>query len=164
MKRLFLISAILVFIFSTTFIHCSASLNSTKARATMSSAGPILKDPSIQVKRIFSGLRYPTSMAFLGPHDILVLEKDEGTVQRIVNGNILGEPLLQVKVDRTDERGMLGIAISRNETKNATYVFLYYTEFKPIHHSQGITLGNRLYRYELVGNKLVNPNFYWIYL
>lgn len=123
----------------------------------MSSAGPILKDPSIQVKRIFSGLRYPTSMAFLGPDDILVLEKDEGTVQRIVNGNILGEPLLQVKVDRTDERGMLGIAISRNETRNTTYVFLYYTEFKPIHHSQGITLGNRLYRYELVGNKLVNP-------
>jgi len=75
----------------------------------MSSAGPILKDPGIQVKRIFSGLRYPTSMAFLGPDDILVLEKDEGTVQRIVNGNILGEPLLQVKVDRTDERGMLAL-------------------------------------------------------
>jgi hypothetical protein len=30
-------------------------------------------------------------MAFLGPNDILVLEKDKGTVQRIVGGKILDQ-------------------------------------------------------------------------
>ena len=47
--------------------------------------------------------------------------------------------------------GMLGIAISRNEAN--TNVFLYYTE------SDGgqKVLGNRLYRYELVNDKLINP-------
>jgi aldose sugar dehydrogenase len=32
------------------------------------------------------GLKFPTSMAFLDTNDILVLEKNEGKVKRIVNG------------------------------------------------------------------------------
>jgi hypothetical protein len=51
-------------------------------------------------------------MAFLGLDDILVLEKDKGTVQRIVNGQILLEPLLDVNVANTGEGGMLGIDIA----------------------------------------------------
>jgi glucose/arabinose dehydrogenase len=47
---------------------------------------------------VFRGLQNPTSMAFLGPNDILVLEKDQGTVQRIVNGNMLTQPVLHVNV------------------------------------------------------------------
>jgi hypothetical protein len=31
-------------------------------------------------------------MAFLGPNDILVLEKNGGAVQRIVNGHMLPKP------------------------------------------------------------------------
>ena len=54
-------------------------------------------------------------MAFLGPDDILVLEKGQGTVQRIVNGEILPEPLIQVDVTSKDERGLLGIAIASQE-------------------------------------------------
>jgi hypothetical protein len=38
-------------------------------------------------------------MAFLGPDDILVLEKEKGTVQRIVNGEMLPEPLLDVSTE-----------------------------------------------------------------
>jgi glucose/arabinose dehydrogenase len=78
-------------------------------------------------------------------------------VQRIVNGQMLKKPLLQVTVDGKDERGMLGITASKNESRNVTYVFLFYTEFKPTYHSTGITLGNRLYRYELMDDSLVNP-------
>ena len=51
-----------------------------------------------------SGLDTPTTMAFLGPNDILVLEKDKGTVQRVVNGKTLGEPLLDVNVANSVER------------------------------------------------------------
>ncbi|HET6799720.1 MAG TPA: hypothetical protein VFH25_04085, partial [Nitrososphaeraceae archaeon] len=47
---------------------------------------PIITDPNLKVELIVQGLDLPTTMAFLGPDDILVLEKDKGTVQRIVNG------------------------------------------------------------------------------
>jgi glucose/arabinose dehydrogenase len=99
-------------------------------------------------------------MAFLGPNDILVLEKDKGTVQRIVNGKILPEPLLDVNVATSVERCMCGIAVSQSDT-GITYVFLYFTEAE-LADSEDLSekkdpLGNRLYRYELVNNKLINP-------
>jgi aldose sugar dehydrogenase len=43
-------------------------------------------------------------MAFLGPDDILVLEKEKGTVQRIVNGKMLLTPVLTVDVASQVER------------------------------------------------------------
>jgi glucose/arabinose dehydrogenase len=100
-------------------------------------------------------------MAFLGPNDILVLEKDKGTVQRIVNGKMLPEPLLDVNVATSVERCMCGIAVSQSDTTGITYVFLYFTEAE-LTDSEDIIeakapLGNRLYRYELVNNKLINP-------
>ena len=72
-------------------------------------------------------------MAFLGPDDILVLEKNEGTVKRIVDGEMLPEPLLKVDVSTPSERGMLGIAIEKNQTSHEKprYVFLYYTKPEP---------------------------------
>ena len=101
-------------------------------------------------------------MAFLGPDDILVLEKDKGTVQRIVNGEMLQEPILDVNVATQSERGMLGIAVAEKANPSApTYVFLYYTEAKSKDgkdlSEKKDPLGNRLYRYELVNDKLVNP-------
>jgi hypothetical protein len=59
-----------------------------------------------------------TKMAFLGPNDILVLEKDNGTVQRIVNGKKLPEPILDVNVANKYERGMLGIAVAKHNNNN----------------------------------------------
>ncbi|HET6800445.1 MAG TPA: PQQ-dependent sugar dehydrogenase, partial [Nitrososphaeraceae archaeon] len=102
---------------------------------------------------VFEGLESPTSIAFLGPNDILVLEKDKGTVQRIVNGKIVAEPLLDVNVAKEGNRGMLGIAVSKGEEINSPNIFLYFTEAP-----QGeFPIGNRVYKYELVNNKLVNP-------
>src|SRR5918997_1214575 len=75
-------------------------------------AEPLLNDPNLGVQLVFEGLELPTSMAFLGPDDILVLEKDKGTVQRIVNGKMLPEPILDVNVATDVERCMCGIAVS----------------------------------------------------
>jgi glucose/arabinose dehydrogenase len=55
---------------------------------------------------------------------------------------------------------MCGVAISKH-IPGHTYVFLYYTEAESAD-AEDITegkdpIGNRLYRYELVNNKLVNP-------
>ena len=115
----------------------------------------VLKAPNLKVELVAQGLRSPTSMAFLGPNDILVLEKDTGTVQRITNGKMLPQPLLQVPVSTTNERGMLGIAIAKHNN-GPTYVFLYYT----VSDGGGAqSLANILYRYELVNNnqQLGNP-------
>src|ERR687890_498948 len=78
----------------------------------------IIKDHNLQVELISEGLELPTSMAFLGPNDILVLEKDKGTVQRIVNGKMLPEPILDVNVATQSERGMLGIAVVNKNNNN----------------------------------------------
>ncbi|MDQ3867986.1 MAG: hypothetical protein M3250_00330, partial [Thermoproteota archaeon] len=69
---------------------------------------PVITDPSLGVEQVAEGLQLPTTMAFLGPNDILVLEKDKGTVQRIIDGKIMPEPLLDVNVANKNERGMLG--------------------------------------------------------
>jgi aldose sugar dehydrogenase len=116
--------------------------------------GPIIKDSNLKAEVVFEGLTSPTSIAFVGPNDILVLEKDKGTVQRIVNGKILAEPLLDVNVANDANRGMLGIAVSKGEQENnSTSIFLYFTEAE----LDKFPIGNRVYKYELVNNKLVNP-------
>ena len=103
-------------------------------------------------------------MSIIGSNDILVLEKNEGTVRRIVNGVLLKEPLLDVNVANNSNGGMSGIAISQHEPKDRgkpiIYVFLYYTETIPkdgenLEKTQSVI--NRLYRYELVDNTLINP-------
>ena len=133
--------------------------------------GPTIIDAHLKAEVVFRGLRYPTSMAFLGSNDILVTEKDAGTVRRVVNGTELEHPLLNVSVATYAHRGLLGIAVaplttaaSSNNHGNrntTTYVFLYYTQ-APTHTGDDITegkqpLGNRIYRYELTNNNLVNP-------
>jgi len=128
-----------------------------------------IDDPNLRVEEIAAGLLRPTAMAFLGDSsdDILVTFKDNGTVRRIIGGELQPEPLLDVAVannNGTNERGMLGMAVAEhNET--TTYVFLYYTESgggQDGDDSAGVVpAGNRLYRYELVENgdsaELINP-------
>jgi aldose sugar dehydrogenase len=129
---------------------------------------PLVNDPSLDVQVVNSGFGFPTGMAFLGQDDILVLEKDEGTVRRIKNGELLSEPVLKVNVSNQVERGLLGVAIGNDSiggnssggpisdnSNNKTYVFLYYTESSP----NGDVLGNRLYRYKFDNStgKLVEP-------
>src|SRR5919202_4480721 len=103
-------------------------------RAPTAIGGPTLNDPTLKVEQIINtGLKRTTSMAFLGPNDILVLGKETGKVHRILNGKILPQPLLDVNVANEAERGLLGIAVAKNdnastENGNTRHVFLYYTE------------------------------------
>jgi glucose/arabinose dehydrogenase len=121
---------------------------------------PSVNDTSLTVEQVAGGLISPTTMAFLDEDTILVLEKDNGRVRVIEDGELQPEPLLDVAVANDGERGMLGIAVSR-ENDTTTYVFLYFTESGggvDGDDMQGVPpAGNRLYRYELQGNQLVNP-------
>ena len=49
---------------------------------------PLVRDPNLRVEEVVQGLELPTTMAFLDADNILVLEKNKGTVQRIVDGQI----------------------------------------------------------------------------
>ena len=120
---------------------------------------PKITDPNIKVEVLSKGLKFPTSMAFLGPNDLLVLEKNEGVVKRVLNGVIQNESLLDVPVANGLERGMLGIAVKKTNI-GPVHVFLYFTESVKDGDDlseKKIPLGNRLYRYDLVNDKLVNP-------
>ncbi len=141
-----------------TLFFAYAQEDEFRQREFSDSGEPELLDRNLKIEEVASGLDTPTTMAFLGPNDILVLEKDKGTVKRILDGKVLDEPLLDVNVANSVERCMCGIAISKHDT--TTYVFLYYTEIDGTdgEDRQGKQpIGNRLYRYELVDNRLVNP-------
>ena len=153
-----IITLIIIGIFSF-YIFQSYGQGKLKQRPfSLSPFDPHVFDSSLKVEEVVEGLQSPTTMAFLENDDFLVLEKDKGTVMRVINGQILQEPLVDVNVANSVERGMCGIAVSKNGT--TTYVFLYFTEIDGSDGAdrKGLTpIGNRLYRYEFVDNKLVNP-------
>jgi glucose/arabinose dehydrogenase len=104
-------------------------------------------------------------MSFVGQDDFLVLQKD-GKVFRVINERISAEPLIQIPVAKGYFQGLLGIATTKNMSQNSTLVFLYYTEAstkqnnndtKDLKSNISFPLGNRVYRYQLLDNKLINP-------
>ena len=116
-------------------------------------AQPYTNDTTLDVEPAIEGLSYPTSMAFLDDNNLLVLEK-EGDVHLVSNGVLQEVPLLQLRVNTENERGLLGIAISNGTSGSKvpgaiTNVFLYFTEADP--------LRNRVYKYEWNGQSLINP-------
>jgi glucose/arabinose dehydrogenase len=87
-------------------------------------------------------------MAFLGPNDILVLEKNTGLVKRIKDGVLLPGSLLDLSVATNSERGLLGIAVTNVGTTTTQFnVFLYYTAASS---DGGTAISNRLSKYTLV--------------
>ncbi len=145
----------------------SSSSGSPVTGKTITDHPPVIADPNLKVETVFKGDKFPSSMAFLGPNDILLLQKNNGTVERIVNGTLHSKPLLHVNVATEQERGMLGVPVGSiksktNDTQPATtFVFLYLTESgvgKTGDDAAGIKPKcNCLYRYELLNNQLVNP-------
>ena len=95
-----------------------------EAAASTGEDGPLMHDRNLRIEMIFDGLEYPTNMDFLGRDDILIVEKDKGMVQRIVNSEKLDQPVLDVTVSNQNERGMLGVAISKHKSESPTDVFL----------------------------------------
>ena len=65
------------------------ALEEFRQRELVERGDPELADSNLKIEEVVNGLNTPTTMAFLGPNDFLVLEKDKGTVQRVVNGKML---------------------------------------------------------------------------
>jgi glucose/arabinose dehydrogenase len=116
-----------------------------------------LNDPRLHVRELVSGLSQPTAMAFVGAGDILVLQKADGRVRRVIDGLLQAGEILDLSVETASERGLLGIATHPNFDSNS-FVYLYFT------HS-GATCGptpsnppvNRVCRFFWDGNSLIDP-------
>ena len=160
-KRLSMSFFALMFIMVLGIFSSSQTSYGAYSKALPSPNGPVINDPNLTVEKIASGLKVPTSMAFLGNNDILVTEKNTGRVMEVRDGKILHDPVLDVQVATFIERGLLGIALSKH-TDGRIYAFLYFTESgggkDNDDFENGVEpVGNMLYRYEYADGKLINP-------
>jgi glucose/arabinose dehydrogenase len=119
---------------------------------------PTLRDRNFTAVPIVTGLGFPTKMSFIGPDDLLVLEKNTMEIKRFKNNTISNTyQLLSNKIWNETvggERGLLGIEVSSNEGYDD--LFVYFTE--KTYNTQGErTVSNRLYKYELHNDTITNP-------
>jgi glucose/arabinose dehydrogenase len=112
--------------------------------------------PRLDVRPVVSGLNLPTTLAFIGSNDILVLEKNTGQVKRVVDGLVQGT-VLDLAVNFGSERGLLGIALHPDFPANPG-VYLYWTESTTGADTNVLSetplLGNRVDRYVWDGTSL----------
>jgi uncharacterized repeat protein (TIGR01451 family) len=136
----------------------NTSNNSTSVDVNIEPAAvaPSMLDQNLSVRTVVGNLDNPTSMAFLGANDFLVLEKNTGKVQRVVNGQVQST-VLDLAVNNASERGLLGIALHPNFAVN-NFVYLYWTESSTGADTGNIAdvplLGNRVDRYVWNGSQL----------
>jgi glucose/arabinose dehydrogenase len=120
--------------------------------------GPTVVDPSLQVRTVVSGLNLPTSMAFLGADEMLVLEKNTGKVLRVQNG-VVQSTVLDLAVNFASERGLLGIALHPDFPADPG-VYLYWTESTTGADSGNLSdtslRGNRVDRFVWNGSSLTH--------
>jgi glucose/arabinose dehydrogenase len=127
--------------------------------AAAPSAAQTLNDPALRVDPIAGGLAEPTGMVFIGSNDLLVIQKADGRVRRVIGGVVQGGQVLDLAVDSFSERGLLGIALHPG-FPGVPFVYLYYTASGT---SGDTTMGsptpvaNRVSRYTWNGSALVSP-------
>jgi aldose sugar dehydrogenase len=113
-------------------------------------ATPTVVDPNLAVRPVVSGLSQPTTMAFLGDGDFLILEKATGQVKRVTDGAVAAT-VLDLAVNFGSERGLLGIALHPSFPANPG-VYLYWTESTTGTDTNDLAavdlLGNRVDRFE----------------
>ena len=93
--------------------------------------------------QVTNGLINPTVLAFAPDGRIFVAEQG-GNLRIIKNGVLLPVPLVQLNVNASGERGLIGITLDPNFTTNK-YIYLYYTVPTGIIH-------NRVSRFTLTGD------------
>jgi glucose/arabinose dehydrogenase len=88
-------------------------------------AQPTVVDPNLGVRTVVDELVTPASMAFIGPNEFLVVEKNTGQVKHVVDGSVEGT-VLDLSVNFASERGLLGLALHPNFPVNPG-VYLFWT-------------------------------------
>jgi aldose sugar dehydrogenase len=146
----------------TSFLHLETLRSQQYYNNSNNNHRPVLKYPynnSLELELVAEGLSFPTSMEFIDEKDLLVLEKEKGTVRLVsisgTNIPLREEPALELTVDSDGEQGLLGIAATKDgniintNSSLLTSIFLYYTHSNPPK--------NSIYKYHWDGQKLINP-------
>jgi glucose/arabinose dehydrogenase len=88
-------------------------------------SGPTLLDVNLGVRTVASGFTTPAAIAFPGPNEMFVIEKNTGQVKHVVGGVVQGVAL-DLAVNNSSERGLLGIALDPQFSTNK-FVYLHWT-------------------------------------
>lgn len=115
------LGAAIVLVVSLLIVVCFAA----NSRVAAQSGSPAMLDPNLSVRPIIGGLTTPIGLAFLNATEMLVLEKNTGKVQHVVNGAVQNTSL-DLAVNSASERGLLSIALDPNFSTNH-FVYLYWT-------------------------------------
>jgi glucose/arabinose dehydrogenase len=124
--------------------------------ASGSLAAQTLTDTRLKVSTWASGLSNPTTFTWIGPGEMLVIQKNDGKVKWIKDGVVQGTAL-DVDVCNTSERGGLGIAADPDFATNS-HVFVYFSSTSATGDSSSSStwVDNRVMRYDWNGSALVN--------
>src|ERR671918_2081970 len=107
-------------------------------------------DTRIKIETVYDGLSLPTAIAFLGPNDMLVVQKTNTSIMRIVNGQMLDEPVLDLGNSIKPLGGACLCDIALLHTGNGTtYAFLYYYLAEVTAENGTKKILNQLYRYDV---------------
>lgn len=96
--------------------------------------------------RVAEGLDRPTAMA-LAPNRRIFVSQQGGGLRVVEDGRLLARPFARFEVDSRGERGLLGVAVDPNFSRNH-FVYVYFTTRSAPHH-------NRVVRLEARGNREV---------
>ncbi len=84
-----------------------------------------LVDTRLRLANWVTGLSSPTTFTWIGPGEMLVIQKNDGKVRWVKDGAILGTAL-DLAVNNSSERGGLGIAADADFANNG-FVYIYYS-------------------------------------
>jgi aldose sugar dehydrogenase len=116
-------------------------------------------DTRIKIEPIYDGLNSPTAIEFLGPNDMLVLQRTDNRIMRIVNGQMLDEPVLDLGNTLRVQGCMCGLTVLQNDN-GTSYAFLYYYEAEVAGDDGTTKFVDRLYRYDITNGKFTNPKLF----
>ena len=111
-------------------------------------------DPGLQVTTLIpatAGLSQPIGIVFLGSaNDFLVLEKASGRVKRVIGGVVQANPVVDLAVNSSSERGLLSLVLHPNFPATP-YAYIRWTESSTGADSTAVgdvpLLGNRVDRF-----------------
>jgi glucose/arabinose dehydrogenase len=128
----------------------------TGSPLTADGCAQTLTDSRLKLANWVTGLSAPTMFAFIGPDELLVIQKNDGMVRYVKAGVIQGTAL-DLNVNSNSERGGLGIAIDPDFAVNG-YVYVSYSASTTSGDSSASDkwLDNRVERYTWNGATLGN--------
>jgi glucose/arabinose dehydrogenase len=97
---------------------------------------------NFQRVQVTASLSNPTAMAFTPDGRVLICQQS-GQLRVVKNGSLLSTPAVNLSVNTSGERGLIGVAIDPNFTTNQ-YIYLYYTHTSGPH--------NRVSRFTMSGD------------